>query len=386
MKSPRYGGSAEYVYGTRYSGEALGQFVFANMPPEAKEAINARVVTPTTEEFLRLADIELEGLPRLTIKELIGPTTIGELDSSAQAFYFSGPHHPILVKARYLPTFVTYSDMLRVHGDLGIRRTEVVRNFKGLVKNLFEDDEITTFGDPDMYKFEKKDSAGVEMLHRFAVRRSVAQLAMKGDYQVKISGARDANVFNGYGRTLMRAVYGTSEDIQHMELSTELESIPDLVVDPEDPKRFRWGKVYKDSTGIGYVMNSHSIFDTTIIPYIEDLLREIYVGNEDLRKAAMNISEQVFVMTTDALCPLDKYHTQSTKNGHTCGQGIHYQGLSKEVVQRAKSIAICIAESRSVAKETNPDKNEDEINLRDPDLQASTPRSRPKTATADFDW
>ncbi len=384
MKESRHGGSSEYIYGTKYSDGMLGQFVFTNMPPEAEQAIDDRVVTPTQNEFLRLAGIEIDGLPPLTIAQLIGPTQPSDLDRKDQAFYFSGPNHPILVKARKLPTFVTYDDFLRVHGDLGIRRDTATKNFKGLVRNLFEDEEVATYGDPGKYRFERTDQGHVPLLHRFAVRRKMAQMAMTGDYQAGISTiSHDANTFNGYGRALIRAIYDKNETVRRMELSMQLESMPDLIVDREDARCFHWRKTYRDQEGTGYNLNAHGYLGP-IYEYIENVLIEIGAVDPAARRSllATTISESAFVATVDALCSLDKSHTDTIKKGNSCTQGVHSKGLTTKSVQRAKSIAACISESveKSFLQE------DEEINMLDPDLLVSKVTPKSTITTEDFQW
>ncbi len=238
MQESRSGGT-EYTYGSRRSGEHLGQFIFANMPPEAVQAIGDKVVTPTVTELVRLAGIDVDGLPPLSIDDMIGPKTIAELDPQNQAFYFSGPNHPILQKARKLPTFVTYHNLLDVHGNLGITQSNTTKNFKGLVKNLFEDEDIPTSGEPKWWNIEQRDSTGIYRLHRFAIRRETALMAMRGEYRVGILGTEEANVFNGFGRSLIRALYDPTENTRHMELIAELEQMDELVVDEKNAHSFK---------------------------------------------------------------------------------------------------------------------------------------------------
>jgi hypothetical protein len=339
MKAVRYGDSIDFFPRSSMAYHELARWGMENMPPEAQAAIEADMVRPTVHEFLRLAGVQIEDRPPLTIDELIGPTRIGDLPKADQAFYFSGAQHPVLMRARRLPTFVTYWDVSSVNEPLGIRQEAVTIIFKGLVRSLFEDAAVPTFGNPQQRHFESRRHGYAHALDHFAVRRELALAAMRGDYRVGISGTQDAPIFNGYGRSLIRALYFPAEVQKYLELTVELEELPTLLVDKDDPRAFNWRGCYVNAEGMGYRLGWQD--EEGIFQYIKGLLVEIGAVDKDDYQH-FYISQLGFAMAVNALCALDKKHTSSIKNGHACSHGVHHSSLTKHAVQRAKSIALAL--------------------------------------------
>ena len=360
-----------------HTGEVLGELFANNLSQEAREAIGGRIITPTIHEFLRLAGVGLDNLPPLSAEDLIGPASVSALDQQQEAFYFSGPLHPVLVKARKLPTFVTYQDLLNVHGGLGIKQSMATINFKGLVKNLFEDEAVPTFGEPHPARFDAPNARSGSFLHRFAIRRRMAQRAMAGEYRVGLPGTNNANVFNGYGRALLRALYNPTGNRQHLELTMELESMPDLLVAADDSNQFDWNKTYIDARGIGHKMATRGM-DSPIFNYLFDVLSEI--GAVDPTKWwDGQVSEQAFALAVESLCPLSNKHQKTIKLGHVCDEGIHHQALTRESVQRAKTVVACMREKEAGTEQ-------DEINVHDPGFQQARTQRTPFAVAPEPEW
>lgn len=373
------GEHTEFGRWSNSAGHALGSFVLANLPPEAVEAIDRRIITPSVNQLLRLAGIEVNGDTELTIDSLIGPTLIRDIPYDSQVLYFSGPEHPILKKARRLPTFVTYRDILSVNEDLGIRREDATVNFKGLVRGAFEDESITCYGEPREHDFEGGDVNGYHKLERYAVRREFARAAMCGEYRPGISGTHNANIFNGYGKSLIRTIIEQSGRSTRLDLTMHLESLEHIVSLEGSDDFFDWEATYYDADGLGYRVHT-SKWERPILHYIEDLLKEIGLERDRPVQVWDGPTKEVFMTCVNALCPLDKSHKQGIKNGHACSQGVHFKGLTPKIVARAKTIAKILEGNHDTIPE-----EEDIINLDDPDLQNSA-KQPVITPLSQHDW
>lgn len=361
-------------------GKAVGAFLLANISADARDAIKRKIITPKTNEMLRLAGIEVDGQPPLTLDELVGPTLLRDLPRGAQAIYCSGPNHPLLVKARRSPVYVTYTDLLGVHADLGIRKEDVTVNFKGLARSAFNDASIITHGSPhERWDFEGYDVNNIHQLRRFAIHRDLARRAMIGDYSVGISGTDETDIFNGYGRSLLRALFEQQGQTARLDLEMHLESLDKLAVPETDPDFFHWKETYHDAEGMGYSLFQHD-YRERIYRYTEGLLEEVGISRDRWQDPWVGMTNEAFVLSIRALCPLDTAHKRNLKNGHSCNQGVHSKGLTAKAVQRAKTIAEIIAKG-----EDRDDTADDEINLDDPDLFTSGSR-RAAPVAADHEW
>lgn len=380
MIGGRSGERTEFGIWSNNSGKALGSFVLRNIPPEAVEAIEKHVVTPSVNQMLRLAGLEIDDLPPLTIDELIGPTKVRDLPEEAQVLYFSGPQHPILVKARRLDTFITYRDIRAVNTELGVRTEDATVNFKGLARGAFNTSEVATFGCPGDYDFEGVDVDGYRRLDRLAIRRDFARLAMHGKFTPGTSGMHGGNIFNGYGRSLLRGILEGTGRTAQLDLLMHLEQLDEVLAPVNDEKYFDWEATYFDDGGLGYTVQRKR-FDRDIFNYIEKLLEEIGIDRDAVIQREQGVTKEVFISCVQALCPLGESHKKSIKRGDACQSGVHAASLTKEAVKNAKVIANIL--STEVGRQDN---HEDEINLDDPDLATSGSRRSAPVSAAKHEW
>ena len=377
MKEVPRGGNSRYSHNSHNTQAALEGFVFANMSPEARAAVRGEIISPTVNQLLQLAGIELDDLPSVVLEDLMGPTKVGDLDSRDEAFFFTGRNHPVLLKARRIPSFVTFDDLQDVHSELGIQKTMATRCFSTLIRTVFSDPDIPTFGNPNNGDFTDKRS-----MKLFAVRRRFAQLAMTGGYPVDERHQGTGRIFSDYGRALMRGLFDPERDGLLIQLGMELEQLDDPTVNSDDPRAFKWGQTYTSREGIGYSMK---VWDSgrPINSLIWKLLDEIGATKHLDTYEPRTISEQAFVTTVNSLCTLDKSHVQAIKSGNVCKHGVHASGLTAQIVQKARAIASCIVEN-SPGPETESD--DDEINLLDPDLQSDAPAKKRPGSHSVFQW
>ncbi len=322
------------------SGYAHARILIDNLPEEAKIAFEQDIITPTVSQILQLAGIQINDIDTpITTEDMIGPTNISELDKKSVAFYFSGHRHPVLEKARRLPTFVTYADFLQTAPLLGIDQRDATTNFKGLARNLFQDEAVKTYGiEP---RFKSRGGFQRHILHRFAIRREMALSAMRGDYLVDLSGVRHTNVFNGYGRAIIAEIYNNTDSFDEERLLIELENIDDLTCDNSDEQLFVWDKEYTGADGIGHKLHKYN----DVIGYVRTLLENIGARSEIEWDKELRISEDGFLLIVESICSMDKVHKDILKKGIACLAGVH-TGLQSKDIQKAKSVAAAIRYSR----------------------------------------
>ena len=355
----------ECIPGNRDSNWYLSTLFVANMPAEAWDAIKNRQVTPTLSEIVRLAGLTVDGEPPITIDDLMGVTSLAKINKKAEAFYFSGPRHPLLDQLRMSQHYLSVQDFIEEARYIGISEAEAEKYFAHLVEHAFLDEGLETSGEP--YQYHGSDPTRIKYIRRFAIRKRFAKQVAEGGYK--------ANLFanSGFIRALVSGTLSREARQPYLQLIAELEELTLLVVDKDDKNRFNWTQTYKDedSKFVGNIGHDRMYYPLHWLT--QSLREEIGVGT-DYDKS---ISIPAFITIANALCPYDSLHKDYLSKGELCPCGVHFGKMNPRAVSTAKNIAKILSSSNYHCAH-----EDDDINESDPDLE-NTPL---EITSPEFDW